>query len=145
MIENVVFSAQIVEKNKNIIKFDEAKQLGTMVNAARNQMNAIKAQLEQSQIGRAMDQMDRTRTDSDRAEDNGTDGEEEQNEKALYRTHYLSLKNIRGFALSPFSVSMWKERRIQVDCGWLANVQWRSITLNEGFAQKEPKADPARL
>ena len=106
MIENVVFSAQIVEKNKNIIKFDEAKQLGTMVNAARNQMNAIKAQLEQSQIGRAMDQMDRTRTESDRADDHGADGEEErlrneiEREKALYRTHYLSLKNIKGFCSS---------------------------------------------
>merc|ERR1719474_235254 len=87
------------------VKFDEAKQLGTMVNAARNQMNAIKAQLEQSQIGRAMDQMDRTRTDgADRVGDdgvNGMEGEEErlrneiEREKALYRTHYLALKNIK--------------------------------------------------
>ena len=101
-----------MEENKNIlrVKFDEAKQLGMMVNSARNKMNAFKAQLEQSQIDRAMNQMDRTRTTKDGdsngvVEESKVDGndEEEQvlreeieSEKALYRKHYLSLKNIKG-------------------------------------------------
>merc|ERR1719244_1010118 len=88
-----------------------------------------------------MDQMDRTRTDSDRAEDNGTDGEEErlrheiEREKALYRTHYLSLKNIK-VEIDHMKCLLKKNRKqIQLDFeNW-----WRSeqSQLGQGSSAEE--------
>jgi len=89
------------------VKFDEAKNLGMMVNAERNRMKAIKTKLEQSQIERAMKQMDRSRggADGDAVGDEHGDGDgdgeekelrkEIESEKALYRKHYVALKNIK--------------------------------------------------
>ena len=112
-----------MEQNKEILraKFDEAKQLGMRVNAARSTMNGIKAQLEQSQIKRAMDQMDHTQTAKENVGGSALSQEEErlradiEREKTLYRDHYVALKEIK-VEIDHMKCMLKKNRKqIQID------------------------------
>ena len=94
---------QTVEENKKILKFlfDEAKNLGMMVNLTRSKMNDIKGKLEELQVSRAMKKMDMTQNDGDEDEVEKINEKEKklrdsiEIEKETYRKHYMSLKNIK--------------------------------------------------
>ena len=138
-----------MEDNKDILrqKFDEAKNLGMLVNLTRNKMNGIKQKLEQLQISRAMNRMDRMKGDNVEDEEMKIVDEEEnmlrhsvEKEKEMYRKYYLALKNIK-VEIEHMKAMLKKNRKqIQLDFEYWWKQQEREKKMKDKQDSKHKKA-----
>lgn len=105
--------SNIIEKNKNDIrsKFTIGKELGKAVNETRNKMNKLKAQLQELQINRAMQQMDLKENTSDFAEQEENIRNEIENQKQIYKKNYIALKQLKSmYHVDNFFINIcWKQ------------------------------------